>query len=117
MSKTSEAPAKTDAALPAAETPAPDTVTVTLDEPIPRGDAAITRVALRRPRAGELRGLNLAQLLQMQTDALLTLLPRITQPTLLKHELEAMNPADLIQLGTEATGFFLPRAQAASLPE
>jgi len=108
------------AAAPAAPPPEPTdaaAVTVQLDEPIRRGDTAITSVTLRRPRAGELRGLHLTLLLQMQVDALVTLLPRITQPTLLKHELEAMNPADLVQLGSEATGFFLTRAQTAYLPE
>lgn len=114
MSKTPDAATTKPEPAPA---PAPDTVTVALDAPIQRGDESIASVVLRRPRAGELRGLNLTQVLQMQVDALLQLLPRITQPTLLKHELEAMNVADLIQLGSEATSFFLTRAQAASLPE
>ena len=114
MSKTPDTPTAT-APTPQPADNAP--VTVSLDVPIRRGDSTITSVTLRRPSAGKLRGLLLTQLLQMQTDALIALLPRITQPTLHKHELEAMNPADLVQLGSEATAFFLTRAQAASLPE
>jgi hypothetical protein len=88
-----------------------DSVTVTLDTPIRRGDTTIATVTLRRPRVGELRGLLLSELLQMQVDALATLLPRITQPTLTRPEIDALDPADLIALSTPAIGFFLNREQ------
>ena len=94
----------------------PDEATVTLDAPIQRGDEQITRVTLRRPRSGELRGLRLSELLNSDVDALLALLPRITRPTLVAHELAALDPADLTQMAGEVASFLLPKGARASLP-
>lgn len=93
--------------------------TITLDQPIKRGDAEITSVELRRPASGELRGLNLTDLLQMDVAALQRVLPRITTPTLTEQEIAALDPADLLQLGSTVAGFLLPKAakQAASPTE
>lgn len=60
--------------------------------------------------AGELRGLSLVDVLNMQFNALQKLLPRITIPALTEHEVAQLDVADLTQLGVEATGFFLTRA-------
>ena len=88
----------------------PNTNTITLDQPINRGDAEITSVELRRPASGELRGLNLTDLLQMDVMALQRVLPRITTPTLTEQEIAALDPADLLQLGSTVAGFLLPKA-------
>jgi hypothetical protein len=84
--------------------------TITLDTPIQRGGQVIEQVSLRKPTAGELRGCNLTDLLQMDVNALQAVLPRITQPTLTKVDVAGMDPADLLQLGTEVAGFLLPKA-------
>ena len=55
-----------------------DPNTVQLETPIKRGDGHITSVTLRKPNSGELRGISLAELLQMKVDALQAVLPRIT---------------------------------------
>lgn len=92
--------------------------TVTLDQPITRGDQRITAVTLRRPKAGELRGIDLAAMLQ-QADyaAMETLLPRITTPTLTRADVAELDPSDLLQLTTQVMLFFAPRGQPApSLP-
>jgi hypothetical protein len=81
--------------------------TVTLDTPIKRGALTIDKVTLRKPTAGELRGVSLAELLQMKVDALQAVLPRITQPMLHKQEMHALDPADLVNLGTVVVGFLL----------
>ncbi|MBN3005593.1 phage tail assembly protein [Chromobacterium alkanivorans] len=83
--------------------------TITLDTPIKRGDETITILTLRKPAAGELRGCNLTDLLQMDVAALQRVLPRITTPTLTEQEVGRMDPADLLQLGTEVSGFLLPK--------
>ena len=44
------------------------------------------------------------------------LLPRITRPTLVAHELAALDPADLTQMAGEVAGFLLPKEARASLP-
>jgi hypothetical protein len=90
---------------------------VTLEAPIARGKTAITTGQLRKPKAGELRGLLLTDLLQMKVDALALLLPRISTPTLTKPEIDALDPVDLIALGGEAIGFFLSKGQKAHSAE
>lgn len=91
-------------------------VTIQLDQPIERGDTTIAEVQLRKPQSGELRGLNLSDLLQLDVNALHKLLPRITQPTLTEQDVAALDPADLVALGTGAAGFFIPKDQKDSQP-
>ncbi|ATS21714.1 tail protein [Xanthomonas phaseoli pv. phaseoli] len=84
---------------------------ISLDQPIVRGEQTITDLKVRKPGAGELRGLKLAELLQMDVTALATLLPRISSPTLTTADVNAMDPADLLTVGQEVALFFLPKAQ------
>ena len=86
-----------------------DPNTVTLDTPIKRGNGFITEVTLRKPCAGELRGVSLAELLQMKVDALQTVLPRITNPLLHKQDMATLDPADLVNMGTVVVGFLLTK--------
>ncbi len=88
----------------------PNVEIVTLDTPITRGEEEITSVSLRKPMSGELRGVSLADLLQMDVLALRKVLPRITSPALTDHELGRMDPADLVQMATAVTGFLLPKS-------
>ncbi|MCC4613274.1 phage tail assembly protein [Xanthomonas perforans] len=83
---------------------------IPLDQPIVRGEQTITEIKVRKPGAGELRGLKLADLLQMDVTALATLLPRISSPTLTTADVNAMDPADLVAVGQETVVFFLPKA-------
>lgn len=99
-------------------TPTPaDANTITLDEPLQRGDTTIATVTLRKPRAGELRGLNLAEVLQLNANALQQLLPRITTPTLTPHDVEQLDPADLVELGARVATFFVRRSIRADFPQ
>ena len=86
-----------------------DPNTVTLDTPIKRGNSEITEVTLRKPNAGELRGVSLAELLQMKVDALQTVLPRITNPILHKQDMATLDPADLVSMATVVVGFLLTK--------
>lgn len=91
-------------------------VTVLLQTPIARkGGEALAQVQLMKPRTGDLRGLMLADLLQMKVDAVTLLLPRITVPTLFKHELDELDPADLVAFSVEVAGFLVPKAATESL--
>ena len=58
---------------PAPPTEATTPNTVTLETPIKRGDQVITSLSLRKPAAGELRGVALADLLRLDVAALITL--------------------------------------------
>ena len=82
---------------------------IKLDEPLKRGEQMITSITLRKPKSGELRGVSLADVLQMQTDALITLIPRLSSPSLTAAEVRQMDPADLVQCGGEIAGFLLTR--------
>ncbi|SMC24245.1 Phage tail assembly chaperone protein, E, or 41 or 14 [Andreprevotia lacus DSM 23236] len=88
----------------------PVTAVVDLDTPIIRGEQRIEKVTVRKPGSGELRGVALASLLQMDVDALHTVLPRITDPLLTKQDVANLDPADLVQLGSEVAGFLVPKA-------
>lgn len=89
--------------------------TVTLEQPITRGEQTITAITLRQPVVRDLRGLAISALYTSDVDAIAKLLPRISTPTLLAHEIDAMDPADFAALAGEAVGFLLPKAQQESL--
>lgn len=109
MSKT------TAAAIEAATPPSPSTVSVTLETPIVRGETKIDRITLRKPAAGELRGVALADLIKSDVAALHVVLPRITQPTLAAHEVSQLDLVDLAAIAGEVVGFFMTKADRAVL--
>lgn len=113
MSKTDTAAVA--AAAPSAAPSAAASGSITLDKPIARGDTKITSIVIRKPQAGELRGVNLHDLFQMDVAALIKVLPRVTVPTLLAQEVERMEPCDLLACGAEVAGFFLSTADKQSL--
>lgn len=89
---------------------------VKLDTPIKRGEQTISSVQLRRPRAGELRGIDIAALIrQLDYGALETLLPRISEPTLTKADVASLDPADLTALAGEVVLFFVPKTAVKEL--
>jgi len=88
----------------------PNEKIVELDGHIVRGNQVITSVSLRKPMAGELRGVSLVDLMQMEVLALRKVLPRITTPTLTDHEIGRMDPADLLQCGVAVAGFLLQKS-------
>ena len=90
--------------------------TITLETPLKRGDQTITAVNLRKPAAGELRGVALADLLRLDVAALITVLPRITSPTLTPQDVSGLDLVDLTALGTGVLGFFMSKADRANLP-
>lgn len=89
---------------------------VTLQEGIVRGDQRITAVRVRKPRAGELRGLSLAELMNLNVDAITAVLPRVTDPILHKPDVALLEPADLMSLGVAVLGFLLPKEPEAPSP-
>ncbi|HFX2802451.1 TPA: phage tail assembly protein [Pseudomonas aeruginosa] len=82
---------------------------VELDEPLKRGTQIIDVVAVRKPQSGELRGVSLQDLLNLDVSALLVVLPRVTNPTLTQQEVARLEPADLLQLGSKVSGFLLTK--------
>ncbi|WP_338073570.1 phage tail assembly protein [Billgrantia kenyensis] len=74
-----------------------------------RGEQKIEKLLLRKPNAGELRGLALSDVLQMQVDALVKLTPRLSSPALTEPEMRNLDPADLVQIGGAIAGFLLTK--------
>ena len=109
VTTTGNTTATADANAQAEVTQKRDPNTVTLDTPIKRGNGEITEVTLRKPNSGELRGVSLAELLQMKVDALQTVLPRITNPILHKQDMATLDPADLVSMATVVVGFLLTK--------
>lgn len=84
--------------------------TITLDEPLKRGEQTITSVSVRKPASGELRGVALSDLLNLEVNAVIKILPRVTSPSLTEQEVARLDPADLVQLGSKVAGFLLPKS-------
>ncbi len=94
-----------------------DNLNITLYQPFKRGDTEVSSVSLRRPNSGELRGLSLSEVLQLDVNALHKLLPRISSPALTEHEISQLDPSDLVQISGAMTGFFLPKDTSGSPAE
>ena len=77
---------------------------------------AVNSAVVKAYVAGELRGLSLAELLNMNVDAISAVLPRVTQPMLHKHDVAQLEPADLVGLSVAVVGFLLPKDQQAPSP-
>lgn len=63
-------------------------------------------VELREPSAGELRGIKLLDVLQLDAGAHADLIPRISD--LERPEFLGLGPADMLALMTEVVNFFAP---------
>lgn len=75
-----------------------NTKTITLKQPITRGETQITEIQVRKPNVPALKGLKLLDLMQSDVNALSTLLPRITQPMLTKADIDRLDVADFTKL-------------------
>jgi len=90
---------------------------ITLSEPIVRGETKIDTLTLRKPKAGELRGLSIADLQNAQVTAVITLLPRISAPPITEPEAANMEPEDLATCAGAIIDFFMTQDQRAIVAE
>ncbi|WLH64817.1 phage tail assembly protein [Pseudomonas sp. FP2300] len=90
--------------------PPVDDNTVILDTPILRGKTVIDIINLRKPQSGELRGVQLVELLNMDVATLIKILPRISSPGITAPEAASMDPADLLACGSKISGFLLQKS-------
>lgn len=91
------------------------TKTVDLPMAIKRGETEIASLVLRKPHAGELRGVTLSNLLSSDIGSILTVLPRISEPPLTEHEAKMLEPENLVVVAGEIVGFFLTETERAAL--
>lgn len=80
---------------------------ILLAEPIVRGTQTIASIQLRKPKAGELRGTSIQELMQARTSAVLDVLPRITMPPITQAEADALETEDLAACSGAIIDFFL----------
>lgn len=90
--------------------------TVKLDSPIKRSDTTITEIVLRKPQSGALRGTRLQAVMEMDVASMMTVIPRISTPTLTPQEMSDLDPADLSAMSIEVVLFLLPKSAFADLP-
>lgn len=88
---------------------------VTLSAAVKIDGKDVTGIDLRKPQTGELRGLKMTDVLQMDTDAMIKLLPRITQPALTSAQVASLDPADFIALCGKAVLFFAKKSELQAL--
>lgn len=94
-----------------------DRQTITLETPIKRGDTQIKQLVIRKPCGAELRGTSLFGVARMDADAIMTLLPRISEPPLIAAEVLRMGPADLVQVGVFLAEQLVPKSLLAAQQE
>jgi len=88
----------------------PDDNTITLDTPVKRGKTEISEITLRKPSSGELRGIQLAELIQLDVASLIKVIPRLSNPGLTAPEVANLDPADLLAIGGKVVGFLLQKS-------
>lgn len=88
-----------------------DTVTISLAEPIRRGEQVIAVIDLTKPKGRALRGLALQDLMRTDIVALLTLIPRISNPPLTAPEVDNLGADDLAEIGGVVRGFFMSSSE------
>jgi len=91
--------------------PEPKPNTIDLSEPVKIDGKDVDKITLRKPGTGELRGLKLAEIMTMDVNTLITLLPRITMPPLREDQVAALDVADFSSMATGTLRFFMKGAQ------
>lgn len=86
---------------------------ITLETPLKRGETEITKITINKPNSGALRGASLRGLLDFQTDDIIKVLPRVSEPALTEQEAARLDPADLLQMGAMIATFLLPKQAIA----
>lgn len=81
---------------------------ITLSSPLQRGGKDVHHITLHKPKAGALRGVSLRELLDMNADAINTVVPRVSDPKITPQEMQSMEPCDLLKMGAVLAGFLLP---------
>lgn len=89
---------------------------VPLEKPVKRGDTAIDLVQIRKPVAGDCRGLQVAQLQFGDVNSIIKIVPRISIPRLEEHEVAALDTNDFAEVTEIIAGFFTTSATRAYQP-
>lgn len=97
--------------------PPGSTAQLVLQHPIQREGGAVSSLTLRKPKAGELRGLNIQSLMVGDVTAVITLLPRIAVPIITAHEASQLEAEDIAEAAGTIMLFFMSSGQKAMVEE
>lgn len=91
------------------------TQTLTLENPIQRGETTITTLTLHKPKGGTLKGISIRAVMDMECDTVQRLLPRICDPKLTAQEALNLEAEDIAMAGVKIADFFLPQSVKVTL--
>lgn len=87
---------------------------VVLSKPIKvQGGDPIEKVTVREPTTGELRGVRLSEVLAMDVNALLKIMPRVVMPYLTPVQIASLPLRDFTKLSSAFVGFFVDTGETA----
>lgn len=87
--------------------------TVDLEAPLKRDGGDVAQLLLRRPTSGDLRGVSMAKLGELQVDEVRKVLPRICQPTITVEEFDQIDSADQLELCLALSDFLFTKRRKA----
>jgi hypothetical protein len=82
---------------------------INFEEGFKRGEDNVLELKLRRPMAGDLRGLSAIDVIRQEYAAVEKLAPRITLPPMTAQDVASLSPADFMELGSGIADFFMSR--------
>lgn len=95
----------------------PQTKQITLEKGVKLGENIITDITITKPLVGHLKGISIKNLIEMQTDEIAKLIPRVTMPSLPQHALDKMDFAEFLTLAGEVMGFLMAAGDTATQDE
>lgn len=87
---------------------------ITLSSSIINGKTEITKITIRKPLAGDLRGVKLLNFVDADIDSLAKVLPRISTPTLSEQDVYNMDLMDLTNVVVEMSDFLKPKSSSVT---
>lgn len=90
----------------------PNSANITLNVPLKTSDKPITSFSMRKPSAGELRGVKLFDMMQGDTAAYIEVLPRVTTPALTKAQASSLDLSDILQVMEKVGDWFAGKSES-----
>ncbi len=88
-------------------------ITIPLDTPLVRAAGPLEQLRFRKPVSGDLRGMSIAKLGQLDYDEQRKLLPRISLDGLIAEEVDKLDIADQLEISSALTDFLVPKRRLA----
>ncbi|WP_395459832.1 phage tail assembly protein (plasmid) [Azospirillum melinis] len=94
-----------------------DIVTVPLAKPLTYGKGTLDQLQLRRPMAGDLRGIRLAAMSDMDVDVITKIASRCSVTAVTEAHLAELDPYDLVKVTEAVGGFFADAPRSQTTPD